>query len=390
MTLKLKSVVAIGVAAAALSLVAVGFAQDRGGREGPPPRNGGGPGGREGGGPGGREGGGPGSRGGNTGDSTKLPSPDVKIEVRDGYRYITSNGIPNHTPGQFPNRNNPNSISAQSYSFKVSASPKTNAKPVESMRHGLFGIALNGVVFDPGTAEAWKNDPSSGWNIEAIPPKGVSSMNLGLDNSNAHVQPTGAYHYHATPAGLVEKLEAAKGAKHGQTMIQVGWAADGFPIYDHHAYTKADDATSAMKEMKSSYRVKKGNRPGNPNGPGGAYDGTYTQDYEYVAGSGDLDECNGRTGVTPEFPNGTYYYVLTSDFPYVPRYYRGTPDASFQKKGGPGGRGGPGGPGGGGPGGRGGPGGGGRNGPPGGGPPRGGGGGEGGGGFGPPPGPPPE
>ena len=43
--------------------------------------------------------------------------------------------------------------------------------------------------------------------------------------------------------------------------------------------------------------------------------GAFTQDYEYVEGLGDLDQCNGRFGVTPEFPNGIYYYVVSDDFP---------------------------------------------------------------------------
>ena len=30
----------------------------------------------------------------------------------------------------------------------------------------------------------------------------------------------------------------------------------------------------------------------------------------YVDGLGTLDEANGRSGVTPEFPNGTYYYII--------------------------------------------------------------------------------
>ena len=49
-----------------------------------------------------------------------------------------------------------------------------------------------------------------------------------------------------------------------------------------------------------------------------------TQDYEYVAGSGDLDECNGRVGVTPEFPNGTYHYYITDTFPFIQRCVKGT------------------------------------------------------------------
>jgi hypothetical protein len=52
--------------------------------------------------------------------------------------------------------------------------------------------------------------------------------------------------------------------------------------------------------------------------------GSFLQDYEYVAGLGDLDQCNGRTGVTPEFPNRIYYYAITSTFPFVHRCLRGS------------------------------------------------------------------
>ena len=51
--------------------------------------------------------------------------------------------------------------------------------------------------------------------------------------------------------------------------------------------------------------------------------GAFTQDYEYVDGIGDLDQCNGRFGVTPEFPNGIYYYVVTDDFPFFTRCLKG-------------------------------------------------------------------
>jgi hypothetical protein len=79
------------------------------------------------------------------------------------------------------------------------------------------------------------------------------------------------------------------------------------------------------------YHLKAGSRPEKPQGPGGKYDGAFTADYEYVAGSGDLDECNGRTGVTPEFPDGTYYYCVSEELPFVARAWRGTPDRSFMK-----------------------------------------------------------
>jgi hypothetical protein len=252
--------------------------------------------------------------------------PLVKIEVREGFRYITSNGLPDHTPGAFPNRRNPNSIAPQHYEFRVTTTPKVFEQPQES-RGVLFGVALNGVVFDPGTAEYWRDDRSLGWRMEAI----GGPRDLGLDRHNAHVQPQGAYHYHSIPIGLVEK----NGGRNAKEPVLLGWAADGFPIYSPLSYGDAKDAKSGLKVLKSSYQLKSGSRPSQPDGPGGKYDGAYTRDWEYVAGSGDLDECNGRVGVTPEFPQGTYYYVLTEQFPFVPRLFRGEADSSFRKQDGP-------------------------------------------------------
>jgi hypothetical protein len=51
--------------------------------------------------------------------------------------------------------------------------------------------------------------------------------------------------------------------------------------------------------------------------------GTFAQDWEYVANSGDLDECNGRYGVTPEFPDGIYHYYATDTYPYFQRCVKG-------------------------------------------------------------------
>jgi hypothetical protein len=112
-------------------------------------------------------------------------------------------------------------------------------------------------------------------------------------------------------------------------------------MYNPIGYADPKDPKSPLKPLKSSYRVKKGTRP---DGPGGAYDGTFVADYEYAAGSGDLDECNGLSGPTPQYPRGIYHYVLTEQFPFVPRLYRGTPDPSFATHGPPGGGPGPGGP----------------------------------------------
>jgi len=276
---------------------------------------------------------------------------EVTIQVRGAYRYVSANGIPNHVTGTFPNRGNPNTIRAQSYSYRMPAQPEV-ADETTSVYGQPFGVAVNGVPFDPGTAEVWSPNGRTQirganheevWSYDAL----SGNIDLGVDQSNAHVQPNGAYHYHGIPIGLVQQLAPDSRTR---SMVLVGYAADGFPIYSQLGYEEANDSDSAIVTLAPSFRLKEGNRPGGNDAPGGAYDGTFIQDFEYVDGLGDLDECNGRTGVTPEYPDGTYYYVLTDTYPFIPRAFRGTPDQSFaRRRGGPPGgneQGGPGGPGG--------------------------------------------
>ena len=247
-------------------------------------------------------------------------SATVQVSSDGRTRIISADGLPDHSTGRFPNANNPNAISTQRYRFSVPAQPRVSGG-VRPYQGYVFGVALNGVVFDPSTAEFWNNDRRSGWRYEAF---GTRAPNLGLDANNAHVQPNGAYHYHALPETLYRRLSAS-----GRPTL-IGYAADGFPIYGPMAYADAANPSSALTEMRSSYRLRSGTRP---SGPGGRYDGTFEEDFVYVAGAGSLDECNGRTGVTPEYPEGTYYYVITASYPFIPRCFMGAPDSSFAKRG---------------------------------------------------------
>ncbi|MES2309243.1 MAG: YHYH protein [Verrucomicrobiota bacterium] len=262
--------------------------------------------------------------------ATQYFQSKVKIRNQDGFKFIDANGIPDHPTGEFPNRGNPNPILEQNYHFRVTENPK-KADKVTVCHPQFFGVALNGVPFDPTTAEFWNRDPHSGWLYEALYRVGL----LGMDENNGHVQPNGGYHYHGLPTGYLKSQKS-----YGNQMTLVGYAADGFPIYGPLCPSDPKKLDSPLRDMKSSHRVKSGQRP---SGPGGNYTGEFSQDFEYVSGLGDLDECNGREGVTPEYPQGAYYYVLTEDFPHVPRAWRGTPDQSFFTKHGP--PGGPGGPG---------------------------------------------
>lgn len=275
--------------------------------------------------------------------SSKAPAANqVSFRVEGKERVLVANGVPGHGVGQFPSKGNPHAITEQRYSFRVPAEPALASTLTPLGQHD-FGLAVNGVPFDPGAAEFYLGDRNSGWQYEAL----AGAIGLGIDANHAHVQPTGAYHYHGLPDGLLSSL----GVREGEHSPLVGWAADGFPIYALYGYADAKVA-GAVEELRSSYRLREGSRPAGEGHPGGTYDGTFTADYRFVAGAGALDECNGREAVTPDFPDGTYAYFLTRDWPVIPRCYKGTPSPTMTTRSG----GGPGGPGAGRPPGGGGPG----------------------------------
>lgn len=219
----------------------------------------------------------------------------VSIIETSSQRCISSNGIPDHSVGQFPNRGNPHSISEQRLEMCVTTDPEkgATAQPARDV-----GMALNGVLIRPGTADYYdassrrgqSRDRSSGWNLDGMGPDNT----LGLDGNHAHVDHRGIYHYHGLPVALTQSKEGSL----------IGYAADGFEI--HYIGESA----------QPSYKLKSGTRT---SGPGGTYDGTYNQDFEYVAGSGNLDECNGaRTS------SGKYVYFATDSYPFYPRCLWGT------------------------------------------------------------------
>lgn len=218
----------------------------------------------------------------------------VNVTTPAGERCIRSDGLPDHKTGQFPNRNNPHKIRAQSITFCVTATP---TKGNTARQVPVTGIAINGVKIRPGTADYYdassprghSRDRSSGWNLDGM---GARDL-LGLDAQNAHVGPEGDYHYHGMPPALV--------SVNGSTLV--GWAADGFEI--HYIGSGA----------RSSYMLLPGARD---SAPGGQHDGTFNEDWTYVKGAGNLDQCNGGTA------GGRYVYFATDTYPFFPRCLYGT------------------------------------------------------------------
>jgi len=272
-------------------------------------------------------------------DNTSLPY-QFSWSCSATARTIVSNGIPNHVVGTFPNPNNPNTIAPYSVNQSGPVSPTLDTlKQVP-----IVGYALNGVKLDPNTGGGCQNNatsaatqgpgaPSTGtqctylgggdWSLEAIVPG--SPFDFGADFNNAHVQPTGEYHYHGAPTGVFKALGGTETAAMGNKMQIVGWAADGFPIYYKYGYSIANDATSPLKKLVGNYKPNSSATTSSLRPTASVFPlGTFRQDWAYSANNGgDLDECNGRTGVTPEFPKGTYYYVATESYPFLQRCVKG-------------------------------------------------------------------
>lgn len=180
-----------------------------------------------------------------------------------------------------------------------------------------------------------------------------------FDACLGHQPNNGQYHHHVQPvclrAQLGDNLEQVLSARTGIRYREkssgwthspiLGWAFDGHPVYGPYGYSDPRNPASEIKRIKSSFRlrditvrqtlpdwvlpVRSGvSRQLNANQYGPPVNdsfplGRYNEDYEHVAGLGDLDPYNGRFAVTPEFPEGTYAYHITIDdegqpaFPYV-------------------------------------------------------------------------
>ena len=137
---------------------------------------------------------------------------------------------------------------------------------------------------------------------------------------------------HTLAPGLLEQLAR----DHRRPAAIVGYALDGFPIYaggrTHSSYKLRKITERASWGDGTKLTPAQYGPPVSEEYPLGSF----AEDYEYLTGSGDLDELNGRFVTTPEYPAGTYAYFLSSDdtgkltYPYLTpgRYYGDLPDRS--------------------------------------------------------------
>lgn len=229
----------------------------------------------------------------------------TSVEINDEFRVVKSNAIPNHPTGEFPNPGNPNTISAQDVTFNIPLEARLSG---ESKWARTTGVALNGIKFEPETNERFQCETGEVYRVEAF----QNLIPMGTDDNHAHVQPTGAYHYHGAPIGLIKELN------YKDDIVLVGFALDGFPIYfsmsgkykpSFQISTKLRTGENCLYDRPNK-KITEDYKDTKP-------DGTFVSDWEYVEGLGQLDECNGIE------MDGTYAYFTTIEYPYVGRCLKG-------------------------------------------------------------------
>ncbi len=278
----------------------------------------------------------------NIGCCDEPDEPSVYYEfIEDGDRHVYTNNFPDHSYCY----NSVNQMPEQTHhDFGMDLYPSISNSTTSILRPNgrpgrYFGVAKNGVIFAPAPAAPFiYENPNTGeynwdWVFEPTNNQGSGPTVVGLDCASAHTGGQG-YHYHGNMFSYVdnEVADISTTKIPPADPLHIGWASDGFPV----VYRFGPDPDGNLKEMLPSYQLKSGLRPGNGiEEPCGAYTGKYTNDYEYICGKGDLDECNGiESSIEIETVEGTqtfeYFYVITSTFPQIPRCMVGNVSLDFE------------------------------------------------------------
>ncbi len=215
-------------------------------------------------------------------DDSQTPTgtvPDVykkiygasSITADDNYVYIKTTGSPDHKSVYYPTSNslyesfsgttfggntfnkNPNSISAQNYTFKIPKNPAV-ASTHAATPLGPIGVSINGVPF---------------FNQYAGPSQPLTNEVVSFDQYWGHPQQTGQYHYHVEPTYLTT-VKATKSSL-------LGFLLDGFPVYGPKETNNTDptglDAYHGHTHVTAEY-------------PAGTYHYHVTNTDPYINGSG--------------------------------------------------------------------------------------------------------
>lgn len=219
---------------------------------------------------------------------------NVKITYGKATVRYRSNGLPNHArQAQYALPNDgvrvptastahagTDPTRAQSYDFTIPTTPEKAASSTATSL-GTIGVMISGAaLFNPYEGDGSTVAAAGNFTVKNAQGNDVAF----LDSCNGHPTPMGSYHYHALPTCVTARVDTKTGPSH-----IIGIAFDGYPIY-------GDRDSNGRKVAKAK-----------------------------------LDKCNGITSPTPEFPKGTYHYVLldTKDSRSSIRCFTGKVDASL-------------------------------------------------------------
>ena len=236
---------------------------------------------------------------------------EVSVSVSSTEMNVNSNGIPNHN---WVSAFGPGDVQSHTWSIPLNPTndttgghtstncPAANGQWECAADRGQVAVAANGVpIFGP--------EEGPGGDAVALDffyfTEDRQPIDLGY--CGAHAGPTGVHYHWDAMCQYWEPETGETMQDYDWSLIDstkhspiIGWSFDGYPIYGMYTW---DDA-GEVKGMKSSYAVERTTDGGDQ-----GYNGI--DDWNYVSGLGDLDQCNGRFGPTPEYPEGTYYYVST-------------------------------------------------------------------------------
>ncbi|MBX3100328.1 MAG: YHYH protein [Salinibacterium sp.] len=218
----------------------------------------------------------------NPGDEAPTLSADCSGETL----VVASNSIPDYLYVA----TTPEVLRASEQTVSIAVNPVEAATPSAVPMLGTIAVAVDGVAIY-GPTEATGGD--------------VLSLVGALSECGSHSSPV-QFHLHLFGwADGVDCLYSATEAESGKSIV-VGWSPDGYPIMS--GLVCADAACTSTTQLTSSWQLTDSS----------LFASDTWSAHSYVAGSGDLDQCNGRVDA-----DGQYRYYTTTTFPYFLGCYHG-------------------------------------------------------------------
>jgi len=278
------------------------------------------------------------------------PGISATWTILAGTMTLQATGLPYHSYS-IPNPTNVPIEQTYNTIFSLRGGTNNPAAVSVPVGSGPIGYWLNGVaVYSPSAQSIGPNGTnpfSANWHYNASPTAAASlGYSVGADTAGGTTSNTGQYNYRdfsfanawlrgtgavtgsitSTGKSEVSEIPYYNGTlthTNGHSKI-LGYALDGYPIYGPYGYNDPTSSSLGVRRMTSGYTLKtirtaiNGVLPSVLTYPLG----TFIEDYVYT-GAADLDQHNGRYGLTPDYPNGTYAYfvsvnaALTPVYPYV-------------------------------------------------------------------------